>query len=167
MLPNDSQAFDSERYFSGPVSATVSRIIDGDTFEASAMIWLDQQISVRVRIAGIDAPELDQICVDDHADPWACGVEARDRLARLTAKREVRCRDLGADPTTGKRRIGICTVDGETASSAEMVAGALKDNQRGRLVGKTTFGKGSIQKVRKLGTIPPAGLRMILIIFCQ
>jgi hypothetical protein len=48
-------------------------------------------------------------------------VEARDRLARLIGKREVRCRDLGADPTTGKRRIGICTVDGETSSLNQML----------------------------------------------
>jgi endonuclease YncB( thermonuclease family) len=72
------------------------------------------------RLDGIDAPEFDQMCVDDHADPWACGVEARDRLAKLIAKREVRCRDLGAD-TTGKRRIGICTVAGETASLNQML----------------------------------------------
>jgi carboxyl-terminal processing protease len=48
----------------------------------------------------------------------------------------------------------VVLVDGETASSAELVAGALKENQRGTLVGQTTFGKGSIQKVRKL----PSGL---------
>src|SRR5258707_3559432 len=66
------------------------------------------------RLDGIDAPELDQICVDDHADPWTCGVEARDRLAKLIGKRDVRCRDLGADPTYGKRRIGIFPVDGQT-----------------------------------------------------
>ena len=73
------------------------------------------------RLDGIDAPELDQMCVDDHADPWACGVEARDRLAKLTARRDVRCRDLGADPTTGKRRIGICTVEGEATSLNQML----------------------------------------------
>jgi carboxyl-terminal processing protease len=53
----------------------------------------------------------------------------------------------------------VVLVDGLTASSAEMVAGALKENQRGKLVGKTTFGKGSIQKVRRLSTVP-AGIRM-------
>jgi endonuclease YncB( thermonuclease family) len=73
------------------------------------------------RLDGIDAPELDQICVDDHADPWTCGVEARDRLAKLTGKRDVRCRDLGPDTTTGKRRIGICTVDGESTSLNQML----------------------------------------------
>jgi carboxyl-terminal processing protease len=39
------------------------------------------------------------------------------------------------------------------------VAGALKENQRGRLVGKTTFGKWSLQKVRKLDSVP-AAIRM-------
>jgi endonuclease YncB( thermonuclease family) len=73
------------------------------------------------RLEGIDAPEFDQICVDDHADPWACGVEARDRLAKLIGKREVRCRDLGPDAPYGKRRIGVCTVDGETTSLNQML----------------------------------------------
>jgi endonuclease YncB( thermonuclease family) len=73
------------------------------------------------RLDGIDAPELDQICVDDHADPWTCGVEARDRLAKLIGKRDVRCRDLGADASSSKRRTGICMVDGETASLNQML----------------------------------------------
>jgi carboxyl-terminal processing protease len=53
----------------------------------------------------------------------------------------------------------VVLVDGETASSAEMLAGALKDNQRGTLIGQTTFGKGSIQKVRKLERLS-AGIRL-------
>jgi carboxyl-terminal processing protease len=53
----------------------------------------------------------------------------------------------------------IVLVDGDTASSAEMLAGALKDNQRGTLIGQTTFGKGSIQKVRKLERTS-AGIRL-------
>src|SRR3978361_176646 len=73
------------------------------------------------RLDGIDAPELDQICVDDHAGPSTCGGGAPHPLGKLAAKREVRCRDLGADPTTGKRRIGICTVDGETASLNQLL----------------------------------------------
>jgi carboxyl-terminal processing protease len=53
----------------------------------------------------------------------------------------------------------VVLIDGDTASSAELVAGALKDNLRGTLVGQTTFGKGSIQKVRKLTTVA-AGIRL-------
>ena len=45
---------------------------------------------VTYRLDGIDAPELDQICIDEHADPWACGVEARDQLTK-TDRRPRRC----------------------------------------------------------------------------
>jgi carboxyl-terminal processing protease len=54
-------------------------------------------------------------------------------------------------------------VDGETASAAEVVAGALKENQRATLVGQTTFGKGSIQTVLSLDRVPagmPAGIHI-------
>ena len=50
---------------------------------------------VTYRLDGIDAPALDQICIDDHADTWACGVDARDQLASLIGGHEVRCEDLG------------------------------------------------------------------------
>src|ERR1700692_3016911 len=40
------------------------------------------------RLDGIDAPAFDQICIDDHADSWTCGVEARDQLVRLIGGRQ-------------------------------------------------------------------------------
>ncbi len=40
----------------------------------------------------------------------------------------------------------VVLVDGDTASSAEILAGALKDHGRAKLFGQTTFGKGSIQQ---------------------
>ena len=42
----------------GPVPAMVERVIDGDTLVVRAKIWLGMEISVRVRLADVDAPEL-------------------------------------------------------------------------------------------------------------
>lgn len=41
-------------------------------------------------------------------------------------------------------------IDGSTASAAEVVAGALRDNHRAPLVGSISYGKGSIQVVLEL-----------------
>lgn len=77
--------------------------------------------SVTYRLDGIDTPALDQVCIDEHADAWTCGVEAREQLTRLIGGRAVRCDDLGIDPTARKRHLGVCTVEGETTSLSELL----------------------------------------------
>ncbi|HEY4265726.1 MAG TPA: hypothetical protein VGM72_10435, partial [Micropepsaceae bacterium] len=49
----------------GPVSAVVQRVVDGDTIEVRAAIWLGQSLTVRVRIDGVDAPELKARCPEE------------------------------------------------------------------------------------------------------
>src|SRR5512143_2512591 len=64
---------------------------------------------VTYRLDGVDAPELDQTCIDDHADAWTCGLDARDQLAKLIGDRPVRCDDVGPEKSFGKRHRAICT----------------------------------------------------------
>jgi len=63
------------------------------------------------RLDGIDAPELDQYCVDN-GGAYPCGLFALEALQELIADRRVVCRDLGPDPELPLRRIGNCAVGG-------------------------------------------------------
>ena len=44
----------------------------------------------------------------------------------------------------------VVLVNEASASASEIVSGAIRDNQRGKLVGKKTFGKGLVQSMRTL-----------------
>src|SRR5467141_2271490 len=90
-----------------PSWAAGTVVRDGDTIQLGEITY---------RLDGIDAPEVDQMCIDDHADPWTCGIEARDQLTKLIKGRAVRCDDLGPDKTFKKRHIGLCTAEGDTLS---------------------------------------------------
>lgn len=96
----------------GPSWAAGVAVKDGGTLELAGVTY---------RLDGIDAPELDQMCIDEHADSWACGVEARDQLAKLIGSRDVRCEDLGLGGISRNRHIGICTVEGETATLNQLM----------------------------------------------
>src|ERR1700731_3654165 len=95
-----------------PGCAATATVKDGNTIQLGEVTY---------RLDGIDAPELDQNCIDEHAEPWACGVEARDQLIKLIDKRGVHCEDLGPSKTYGKWHVGLCTVDGETTSLNQLL----------------------------------------------
>src|SRR6516225_4740423 len=73
------------------------------------------------KLDGVDAPELDQVCIDDHADPWTCGIDARDQLTKLIGGKQVRCDDVGPEKNFGKRHRAICTVEGDKVSLNEQL----------------------------------------------
>ena len=53
----------------------------------------------------------------------------------------------------------VVLIDGDSASASEIFAAAVKDNGRGRIVGETSFGKGSVQGIFPLG-FAGAGIRL-------
>ena len=76
-----------------------AKIIDGDTIHVE---------NNKIRLHGIDAPELNQNCNYKNKD-WECGQQSKNFLIQLIDSYEVNCQVTGVDKY--KRYIGICYVN--------------------------------------------------------
>jgi endonuclease YncB( thermonuclease family) len=96
----------------GPGFAATATVRDANSIQLGETVY---------RLDGVDAPELDQMCIDDHADPWTCGLDARDQLTKLIGGRSVRCDDVGPEKNFGRRHRAVCTAEGDKASLNEQL----------------------------------------------
>jgi endonuclease YncB( thermonuclease family) len=99
-----------------PLPPTLSgraSVADGDTLRLGAD---------RIRLVGLDAPELDQTCLDASGTTWPCGRASSDRLRELIDDEELTCDTEGRDRYG--RYLGRCTVGG-TDLGAVLVAEGL------------------------------------------
>lgn len=86
------------------LAATVegrARAVDGDTLEVAG---------VKVRLFGVDAPELDQPC-ERGGRRWACGRAAREELAGIVGRKRLSCAVQDVDRYG--RAIAVCAAGGE------------------------------------------------------
>jgi endonuclease YncB( thermonuclease family) len=65
----------------------------------------------RIRLFGIDAPSVDQLCLNNTAERWTCGVAARDELIKHAGNKSWTCHVNSTDRRG--RAIARCEVDGE------------------------------------------------------
>src|SRR6266446_9020442 len=74
--------------------ATLLLIVGGSCWAADAIVKDGDTLilgDTSYKLDGIDAPEPDQVCLDEKGTIWRCGIEARDRLAKLIDSRTVLC----------------------------------------------------------------------------
>lgn len=92
--------------------AGVCLLIAPDPAPADSIDTLTTADGTRYRLDGIDAPESDQICLDERGNPYRCGEVASAALAAFIAGRPVQCTDAGPDSKHTGRHVGQCFVDG-------------------------------------------------------
>ena len=97
----------------GPISALVERVVDGDTIEVKARIWLGQSLTIRVRIDGVDAPELQARCSEERRMALA----SRDYLARRLLGAEVKLSRVVYDKYGGRVRASVADGQGDIAQA--------------------------------------------------
>ncbi len=89
-----------------------SRASDGDSMR------IGQQ---RVRILGIDAPELDQTCTAADGNLWPCGQVAKQRLSQLLRAPDFQCSSSARDKYD--RALATCEANGQDIGAILVVEG--------------------------------------------
>jgi len=111
----------------GPTRGEVERVIDGDTVKMRIAIWIDQELLVSVRVAGIDAPELFRPkCAAEKTLAREAKAFAEDFLAGGTATLH--------DITRGKyagRVVARIEADGADLGEALVAAGLAVEGGKG------------------------------------
>jgi endonuclease YncB( thermonuclease family) len=67
--------------------------------------------NARIRLGGIDAPSVDQLCLNNAGERWTCGAAARDELIKYTDNKTWTCHTRQTDRRG--RQVARCEVDGE------------------------------------------------------
>jgi endonuclease YncB( thermonuclease family) len=115
----------------GPIPAQVVTVIDGDTLAVRARIWLGQEVSIRVRLAGIDAPELRGKCDDEKARAMA----AKAYLSAKVGEGSVTLSEVHYGKFAGRVMARVRNAAGEDLSQALVTAKHARFYEGGRREG--------------------------------
>jgi endonuclease YncB( thermonuclease family) len=116
---------------SARIPADVLRVIDGDTFEARVHVWPGLDITTRVRLRGIDTPELKARCAQELRQAEA----AREALRVLLAEGEVGIFSVGLDKYAGRVVAEAATRTMANVSQALLAGGIGRPYGGGRRAG--------------------------------
>jgi endonuclease YncB( thermonuclease family) len=108
--------------------ADVLRTIDGDTFEARVHVWPGLEVSTKVRLRNVDAPELHARCADELAKAQA----ARAALETMLAAGGVTLSQVGIDKYGGRIDARVATDDVADVAAALLNGGFARSYAGGR-----------------------------------
>jgi endonuclease YncB( thermonuclease family) len=109
-------------------SVEVVRVIDGDTFEARVHLWPGLEMTTRVRLRGIDAPEMKGACGEEQRMAEAASEALRAQLA----DGDVAIFNIGPDKYNGRVIADAATRRTPSVSGALLASGHARQYQGGR-----------------------------------
>ena len=102
----NGKSYSQEKFISG--SSHNVKVIDGDTITIHGE---------KVRLHGIDAPEMEQICRTKKNNPYACGVIAKELLHSWISKSKNKIYCYYSERDRYKRIIGKCYLGANSSNS--------------------------------------------------
>ncbi|HEB79573.1 MAG TPA: hypothetical protein ENI79_03745 [Rhodospirillales bacterium] len=114
----------------GPYTARVISIQDGDTLTVDVPLWPGLTMRTKVRLAGIDAPELKAACKKERA----LAIQARTHLTTL-ATPQVRLTDVRLGKYAGRVVARVLTMTGEDVSAVMLSKGLARAYDGGKREG--------------------------------
>ena len=120
-------------------------MIDGDTFEARVHVWPGIDITTRVRLRGIDAPELGGArCAEERTKAEA----AREALLTMLSEGDVAVLRVGLDKYGGRVLADATTRATPDVSAAMLAKGLARPYTGGRREGWCSYQGSGISNQR-------------------
>ena len=118
---------ETKKVLDGPFAFEVLRVIDGDTFHARVTVWQGQTVDFKVRLKGVDTPEMNGKCPAEKK----LAQQAKAFATRWLDARKAKL--IGVQYGTYAGRVLATTMDesGDTLSAA-LLAQNLAKPYRGR-----------------------------------
>jgi micrococcal nuclease len=106
----------------GPISAEILKAVDGDTLTVKARIWLDLEMTVNIRIRGIDAPEIRGGCSREKI----LAAAATDRLFEVAGSGTINLSNIDKDKYFGRVVADVTTADGRSVAPLMLESGLVR-----------------------------------------
>ena len=120
-------AVEAKQILPGPFPFELVEVIDGDTFRARVDIWLGQSVTVKVRLKGVDTPEMNGKCAAEKK----LARQAKDFAENWLRKNQVQLVNVHYGTYAG-RVLATAQIKNGDSLSAALLAENLAKPYRGR-----------------------------------